>query len=92
MKLKEDMSPLLLQVFRSVVWVYSVITFLPWYLLSGASGSSKRVKARSVSTTVDSFNRFIQKLGMTFLKYVSYPLQDCIYWIKNKEILNIITI
>uniref|UniRef100_A0A8C2EBQ2 long-chain-fatty-acid--CoA ligase n=1 Tax=Cyprinus carpio TaxID=7962 RepID=A0A8C2EBQ2_CYPCA len=52
MKLKEDMSPLLLQVFRSVVWVYSVITFLPWYLLSGASGRlayAKRVKARSVS-------------------------------------------
>ncbi|KTF72596.1 hypothetical protein cypCar_00047825 [Cyprinus carpio] len=52
MKLKEDMSPLLLQVFRSVIWVYSVITFLPWYLLSGASGSqarAKRVKARSVS-------------------------------------------
>uniref|UniRef100_A0A8C1IYM5 long-chain-fatty-acid--CoA ligase n=1 Tax=Cyprinus carpio TaxID=7962 RepID=A0A8C1IYM5_CYPCA len=46
------MSPLLLQVFRSVIWVYSVITFLPWYLLSGASGSqarAKRVKARSVS-------------------------------------------
>uniref|UniRef100_A0A9J8A857 long-chain-fatty-acid--CoA ligase n=2 Tax=Cyprinus carpio TaxID=7962 RepID=A0A9J8A857_CYPCA len=51
-RLKEDMSPLLLQVFRSVIWVYSVITFLPWYLLSGASGSqarAKRVKARSVS-------------------------------------------
>ncbi|TRY69680.1 hypothetical protein DNTS_030268 [Danionella cerebrum] len=53
MKLKEDMSPLLLQVFRSVVWVYSVITFLPWYLLSGASGNqarAKRLKSRSVST------------------------------------------
>ncbi|TRY93825.1 hypothetical protein DNTS_027007 [Danionella cerebrum] len=52
MKLKEDMSPLLLQVFRSVVWVYSVITFLPWYLLSGASGNqarAKRLKSRSVS-------------------------------------------
>ncbi|KAM6948425.1 long-chain-fatty-acid--CoA ligase 3b [Aplochiton taeniatus] len=52
MKLKEDMNPLLLQVFRSVVWVYSVITFLPWYLLSGAGGNlerARRVKARSVS-------------------------------------------
>ncbi|XP_076150609.1 long-chain-fatty-acid--CoA ligase 3b [Alosa pseudoharengus] len=52
MKLKEDMSPLLLQVFRSVVWVYSVITFLPWYVLSGASASqrrAKRLKARTVS-------------------------------------------
>ncbi|KAL0965986.1 hypothetical protein UPYG_G00289090 [Umbra pygmaea] len=52
MKLKEDMNPLLLQVFRSVAWVYSVITFLPWYLLSGAGANlerSQRVKARSVS-------------------------------------------
>ncbi|XP_010793629.1 long-chain-fatty-acid--CoA ligase 3b [Notothenia coriiceps] len=52
MKLKEDMNPLLLQVFRSVVWVYSVITFIPWYFLSGASNNlerANRIKARSVS-------------------------------------------
>ena len=52
MKMKEDMSPLLLQVYRSVVWVYSVITFLPWYVLTGAGATqrrAKRVKARSVS-------------------------------------------
>lgn len=52
MKLKEDMNPLLLQVFRSVVWVYSVITFLPWYFFSGAGNNlerSRQIKARSVS-------------------------------------------
>uniref|UniRef100_A0A8C5DR27 long-chain-fatty-acid--CoA ligase n=1 Tax=Gouania willdenowi TaxID=441366 RepID=A0A8C5DR27_GOUWI len=52
MKLKEDMNPLLLQVFRSVVWVYSVITFIPWYFFSGADTNSQRVrqiKARSIS-------------------------------------------
>ncbi|XP_076837411.1 long-chain-fatty-acid--CoA ligase 3b [Brachyhypopomus gauderio] len=52
MKLKEEVPPLLLQVFRSVVWVYSVITFIPWYLISGTStrqALAKRVKARSVS-------------------------------------------
>uniref|UniRef100_A0A8C9SZ13 long-chain-fatty-acid--CoA ligase n=1 Tax=Scleropages formosus TaxID=113540 RepID=A0A8C9SZ13_SCLFO len=52
MKLKEDMNPLLLQVVRSVVWVYSIITFLPWYLLSGASTKqerAKRVRARSAN-------------------------------------------
>ncbi|XP_056148876.1 long-chain-fatty-acid--CoA ligase 3b [Lampris incognitus] len=52
MKLKEDMNPLLLQVFRSVVWVYSVITFLPWYFLSGAGTNlerARRIKAHSVS-------------------------------------------
>ncbi|XP_061878799.1 long-chain-fatty-acid--CoA ligase 3b isoform X2 [Entelurus aequoreus] len=52
MKLKEDINPLLLQVFRSVVWVYSVITFIPWYFFSGASTNlewARRMKARSVS-------------------------------------------
>ncbi|XP_064194367.1 long-chain-fatty-acid--CoA ligase 3b [Anguilla rostrata] len=52
MRLKEGINPLLLQVFRSVVWLYSVLTFLPWYLLSGASANlerAKRAKARSAS-------------------------------------------
>ncbi|XP_034038799.1 long-chain-fatty-acid--CoA ligase 3b [Thalassophryne amazonica] len=52
MKLKEDMNPLLLQVLRSVVWVYSAITFLPWYFISGAGANlerARRVKARSIS-------------------------------------------
>ncbi|KAJ8390354.1 hypothetical protein AAFF_G00107480 [Aldrovandia affinis] len=52
MRLKEDINPLLLQVFRSIVWLYSLLTFLPWYLLSGAGASlqrAKRVKARSTS-------------------------------------------
>ncbi|XP_048837646.1 long-chain-fatty-acid--CoA ligase 3a isoform X1 [Brienomyrus brachyistius] len=44
MKLKEDINPLLLQVFRSVVWVYSVITFLPWYLLSGTGAKQERAR------------------------------------------------
>lgn len=52
MKLKEDINPLLLQVFRSVVWVYSVITFIPWYFFSGAGTNlerARRIKARSIS-------------------------------------------
>lgn len=52
MKLKEDINPLLLHVFRSAVWVYSVITFIPWYFFSGAGSNLKRarrIKARSVS-------------------------------------------
>ncbi|KAM9440191.1 long-chain-fatty-acid--CoA ligase 3b [Clarias gariepinus] len=50
MKLKEDVPPLFLHVFRSVVWVYSFITFIPWYFLSGAGANqarAKRIKARS---------------------------------------------
>ncbi|XP_074545148.1 long-chain-fatty-acid--CoA ligase 3b [Halichoeres trimaculatus] len=52
MKLKEDLNPLLLQVFRSVVWVYSFITFIPWYFFSGAGVNlerARRLKARSIS-------------------------------------------
>lgn len=52
MKLKEDINPLLLQVFRSVVWVYSAITFIPWYFFTGAGINierARRIKARSVS-------------------------------------------
>ncbi|XP_028986817.1 long-chain-fatty-acid--CoA ligase 3b isoform X2 [Betta splendens] len=52
MKLKEDINPLLLQVFRSVVWVYSAITFIPWYFFTGAGTNierARRIKARSVS-------------------------------------------
>lgn len=52
MKLKEDINPLLLQVLRSVVWVYSIITFIPWYFFSGAGANlerSRRTKARSIS-------------------------------------------
>ncbi|KAJ8350097.1 hypothetical protein SKAU_G00252270, partial [Synaphobranchus kaupii] len=49
MRLKEDLNPLLLQVFRSVVWVYSFITFLPWYLLSGPGGPPRAQRAKAVS-------------------------------------------
>lgn len=52
MKLKEDINPLLLQVFRSVVWVYSVITFIPRYFISGGGSNLERarcIKARSAS-------------------------------------------
>lgn len=58
MKLKEDVPPLFLHVFRSVVWVYSFITFIPWYFLSGAAANqtrAKRIKARSVSAAIPAF-------------------------------------
>ncbi|KAK2846870.1 hypothetical protein Q5P01_009869 [Channa striata] len=59
MKLKEDLNPMLLLLFHLMVWIYTVITFLPSYLLSlvsrtdgGFYGSeeerAKRVKACSV--------------------------------------------
>uniref|UniRef100_A0A3Q0SYV6 long-chain-fatty-acid--CoA ligase n=1 Tax=Amphilophus citrinellus TaxID=61819 RepID=A0A3Q0SYV6_AMPCI len=59
MKLKEDLNPMLLLLFHLMVWIYTIITFLPSYLLSWVSGPdgsfygseeerAKRVKARSV--------------------------------------------
>lgn len=48
----EEINPLLLHVFRSVAWVYSVITFIPWYFFSGAGTNlerARRIKAQSVS-------------------------------------------
>ncbi|XP_028276334.1 long-chain-fatty-acid--CoA ligase 3a [Parambassis ranga] len=58
-KLKEDVNPILLLLFHLMVWIYTIISFLPSYLLSWASGSdrafygseeerTRRVKARSV--------------------------------------------
>ncbi|MBN3295708.1 ACSL3 ligase, partial [Amia calva] len=76
MKLKEDLNPLLLQVFRSVIWVYSVLTFIPWYLLSGASQNlkrAKRVKARPVNNQPGGPYRALN--SMSCLASVLYP--DC---------------
>uniref|UniRef100_A0AAQ6AI22 long-chain-fatty-acid--CoA ligase n=1 Tax=Amphiprion ocellaris TaxID=80972 RepID=A0AAQ6AI22_AMPOC len=46
MKLKEDLNPMLLLLFHLMVSIYTIITFLPSYLLSWER--AKRVKARSV--------------------------------------------
>lgn len=59
MKLKEDLNPVLLLLFHLMVWTYTIITFLPSYLLSWTSRSqgcvygseeerAKREKARSI--------------------------------------------
>ncbi|KAM6970342.1 long-chain-fatty-acid--CoA ligase 3a [Aplochiton taeniatus] len=59
MKLKEDLNPMLLLLFHLMVWIYTLVTFLPSYLLGsvsdpyGALGSqeerAQRLKAQSVS-------------------------------------------
>ncbi|XP_069546846.1 long-chain-fatty-acid--CoA ligase 3a isoform X2 [Brachyistius frenatus] len=59
MRLKDDLNPMLLLLFHLMVWIYTIITFLPSYLLSWISGPdegfygsmeerAKRAKARSV--------------------------------------------
>ncbi len=54
MRLKQDVSPVVVIVFRLVVWLYSLISYLPYMLLRSSesqsfSECSRRVKARSVS-------------------------------------------
>ncbi|KAM4770715.1 fatty acid CoA ligase Acsl3 [Rhinophrynus dorsalis] len=49
MQIKEDINPVLLCLFHFFMWLYGVITFVPWFLLSGAKErqvKAKRVKAR----------------------------------------------
>uniref|UniRef100_A0A8C1ZSH9 long-chain-fatty-acid--CoA ligase n=1 Tax=Cyprinus carpio TaxID=7962 RepID=A0A8C1ZSH9_CYPCA len=54
MRLKQDVSPVVVVIFRLVVWLYSLISYLPYLLLRSSdsqsfSECSRRVKARSVS-------------------------------------------
>uniref|UniRef100_A0A673HQY5 long-chain-fatty-acid--CoA ligase n=1 Tax=Sinocyclocheilus rhinocerous TaxID=307959 RepID=A0A673HQY5_9TELE len=54
MRLKLDVSPVVVVIFRLVVWLYSLISYLPYLLLRSSdsqsfSECSRRVKARSVS-------------------------------------------
>lgn len=70
MKLKEDVPPLFLHVFRSVVWVYSFITFIPWYFLSGAGANqtrAKRIKAHSVSSAIPAGSGGLAHLHQTLV-------------------------
>ncbi|XP_076832808.1 long-chain-fatty-acid--CoA ligase 3a [Brachyhypopomus gauderio] len=50
MKLEEDVNPVVLLIFRVVVWIFSLLSALPHLLLGSSSTHfSKRVKARSAS-------------------------------------------
>lgn len=54
MRLEQDVSPVVVIIFRLVVWLYSLISYLPYLLLRSyksqtLSKCSRRVKGRSVS-------------------------------------------
>ncbi|XP_063771972.1 fatty acid CoA ligase Acsl3 [Pseudophryne corroboree] len=52
MKIKEDIHPVLLCILHCFMWLYDVIIFVPWYLLSGArerQRRAKRVKAKPLN-------------------------------------------
>lgn len=51
MELSDDLNPVLRRLVQFIMWVYSIITFAPWYVLSGAMDreiKAKRIRARPV--------------------------------------------
>ncbi|XP_053316196.1 fatty acid CoA ligase Acsl3 [Spea bombifrons] len=72
MQIKEDINPVLLYLLRFLMWLYDVISFVPWFLLSGARQRqirANRVKARPINDTpgspfrsVDSFHSLASSL------------------------------
>ncbi|XP_065136535.1 long-chain-fatty-acid--CoA ligase 3a [Paramisgurnus dabryanus] len=57
MKFKHEVSPVVLLVFRVLVWLYSLVSYLPYLLLRSSdseslSECSRRIKARSASGQV----------------------------------------
>ncbi|NP_001090679.1 long-chain-fatty-acid--CoA ligase 3 [Xenopus tropicalis] len=72
MQIKEDMNPVLLYLLHFFMWLYGVVTFVPWFLLSGArdrQARASRVKAKSVADkpesayrSVDSFHSLASSL------------------------------
>ncbi|XP_026872674.2 long-chain-fatty-acid--CoA ligase 4 [Electrophorus electricus] len=52
MTLKMDLSTIILLPVHMLVWLYSALSFLPWYFLTGAQGKkalAERIKARSTN-------------------------------------------
>ncbi|KAM4693828.1 fatty acid CoA ligase Acsl3 [Discoglossus pictus] len=72
MQIKEDINPVLLCILHFFMWLYGVISFVPWFLLSHARERqirAKRVKAKPVEDgpgkpyrSVDSFHSLASSL------------------------------
>ncbi|KAM9315738.1 fatty acid CoA ligase Acsl3 [Gastrophryne carolinensis] len=72
MQIKEDINPVLLYILHFFMWLYGVITFIPWFLLSGARERrrrAERIKAKPLSAdprspfrSVDSFDSLASSL------------------------------
>lgn len=89
MKLKHDINPFFLRVINFVILLYTIITFIPWYIFSGsryARAKAKQVKARSVDSRPGSAYRSVNSLHC--LASVLYPgcdtLDKVFKYAKNK--------
>ncbi|XP_042709518.1 fatty acid CoA ligase Acsl3 isoform X2 [Chrysemys picta bellii] len=74
MKLKHTINPVLLQLINFIILVYSFITYIPWYILSGSRqtiAKSKQIKAKPVKNKPGSPYRSVNSLHC--LASVLYP-------------------
>lgn len=74
MKLKHNINPVLLQFINLVILVYTFVTYIPWYILSGsrqAIAKAKQVKARPVNNKPGAAYRSVNSLHC--LASVLYP-------------------
>uniref|UniRef100_A0A8C8RG61 long-chain-fatty-acid--CoA ligase n=1 Tax=Pelusios castaneus TaxID=367368 RepID=A0A8C8RG61_9SAUR len=74
MKLKHTINPVLLQFINFIILVYSFITYIPWYILSGSRqtiAKSKQIKAKPVKNKAGSPYRSVNSLHC--LASVLYP-------------------
>uniref|UniRef100_W5KDT3 long-chain-fatty-acid--CoA ligase n=1 Tax=Astyanax mexicanus TaxID=7994 RepID=W5KDT3_ASTMX len=77
MILNMDLSTLLLLPVHLFVWLYSVLSFLPWYFLTGASSKkilAKRIKAKSIKGQSEGPYRSVDRFET--LAYMDFPGKD----------------
>ncbi|KAJ7416588.1 long-chain-fatty-acid--CoA ligase 3 [Pitangus sulphuratus] len=74
MKLKHNINPVLLQLINFIILVYTLVTYIPWYILSGSKQAiekAKQVKARPVNNKAGGAYRSVNSLHC--LASVLYP-------------------
>ncbi|KAM8953950.1 fatty acid CoA ligase Acsl3 isoform 2-T2 [Pelodytes ibericus] len=62
MQIKEDMNPVLRYLLHFLMWLYGIVTFVPWFFLTGARERqirASRVKAKPVKDHPDSPHRSV---------------------------------
>lgn len=75
--MKVDLSNILLLPVHLLVWLYSVLSFLPWYFLTGAqqrTAQAKRLKARSTRGHIDGPYRSVDHFDS--LALMDFPGKD----------------
>lgn len=87
MKLKQTINPILLYFIRFIIYVYTILTYIPFYFLcESRQEKSNQIKAKSVSSEPDSAYRSIDSLDS--LASVLYPgcntLDKVFLYAKNK--------